>query len=602
MDTLQKLANIARTESDTDELIRLGDKLKEVADADYAEAGYMRKRVAVLSGYSSQFIISLTRVALFRMGIHADFYESEYGLYEQAIFGADERLLKFRPEIVYFCVGKDHFHENSNADEEAARWLRLWDATHRLLNCEIVVNTFEESITRVYGSFETKLKSSRANFVRTLNLKLSLEAPTFVHFHDINFLSALHGRLNWRDDGLFDLSKIPVSFEYLVPYAEGLAAVIGALFGRNKKCLVLDLDNTLWGGVIGDDGVSGIEIGEGSPTAEAYKRFQLYIKSLKDRGVILAVCSKNEEKNAKEPFLKRTEMPLKIEDFSAFFANWDPKSDNIQRIAQTLNLGLDSFVFVDDNPAEREIVKRNLPEVTVVEMPDDPSLFERTLAGTHYFETVGVTHEDLERTTQYRANALRQEALVTSGENYEDYLKSLAMSAVIAPFNTDNLPRITQLINKTNQFNLTTRRYSESEIGKVASESCYLTRYVKLKDRFGDNGLISVLIGKFEPDASFSIETWLMSCRVLKRQVENVLFKNLLEYLVECDVKKITGVYIPTEKNALVATLFSDLGFKRVDMPKDHLPLNSTHWTYTIDSKLTGLTSPPICVISEITY
>jgi FkbH-like protein len=343
--------------------------------------------------------------------------------------------------------------------------------------------------------------------------------------------------------------------------AWNISALVNARYGLSKKCLVLDLDNTLWGGVIGDDGVDHIVIGRETAAAEAYTRFQEYCRKLKDRGIVLAVSSKNDAAIARQGF-QHPDSVLKIEDFASFQANWEPKHENIRRIADELNLGLDSFVFVDDNPAERALVAAQLPMVSVPEVGTDVSTYPGTLDSLNYFEPVSISEDDKLRASQYASRAGAAQSQATFA-NYSDYLESLQMVAEIDAFSPTYLDRITQLTNKSNQFNLTTRRYSAAEIAQIAQDSSYLALYVKLADRFGDHGLISVAIGRIDSQ-TLHIDLWLMSCRVLKRNVELLLMDELAERAQACGVREIRGYYFRTPKNELVSNHYESLGFKPV--------------------------------------
>ncbi len=340
-----------------------------------------------------------------------------------------------------------------------------------------------------------------------------------------------------------------------------MASVLAARLGLTKKCLVLDLDNTCWGGVIGDDGLGGIRLGQGDAEGEAFVAFQQYAKALKQRGVLLAVCSKNEERIAREVFEKHTEMVLRMDDIACFVANWNDKAANLREIARRLNIGLNSLVFVDDNPAERALVRQLAPEVAVPEVPDDPASFIEAIEPYCYFQTLAIAQEDLQRAEYYRSNARREEALSGSA-NVEEYLRSLAMTARIGPVTAMSLERTAQLINKSNQFNLTTRRRSAAEVSALAADPQWLTRTVSLTDRFGDNGLIGVLLAKIEGD-DLVIDTWLMSCRVLKRGVETLLNNNLCRWAAARGLKRICGEYLPTSKNDLVREHYAGLGYTK---------------------------------------
>jgi FkbH-like protein len=382
----------------------------------------------------------------------------------------------------------------------------------------------------------------------------------------------------WFDQRYWFHAKQPISFECLVPFVRNTARIIGALFGITAKCLVVDLDNTLWGGVIGDDGIEGIAIGEGDAMGEAFKAFQEYLLKLKQRGILLAVCSKNEEANALAPFQEHPEMVLKRKDFVSFKANWQPKPDNLREIAKELNIGIDSLVFVDDNPAEREHVRQILPQVKIVELSDDPADYPKLLDEEGFFEITALSHEDIQRTEQYIGNIERKH-LEESTISYADYLASLEQKAVIRPFDEKYLDRISQLINKTNQFNLTTLRLSRSQVEERMQDSKTLTAYVRMADRFGDNGLISVFSARREAD-ELLIDEWLMSCRVFKRGVENLLCNYIVEKAREMGVTKLRGIYIPTEKNGLVRDHYKSLNFSLVDNVQD----GSSHWSLYLDT------------------
>lgn len=362
-------------------------------------------------------------------------------------------------------------------------------------------------------------------------------------------------------------------------YGEYLIRIIGAQLGRSKKCLVLDLDNTLWGGVIGDDGLNGIRLGQGSAIGEAFVGFQHYLLRLKDRGVVLAVCSKNDESNAILPFESHPDMQLRRDDIACFVCNWDDKVSNLRLIASHLNLGTDSFVFVDDNPFERNMVREHLPEVAVPEMPEDPAMYVQVLSSAGYFEATQVTDEDLHRAAQYRANAER-ETLKRSKIDITDYLKELRMELIAQPFDELNLNRIVQLINKTNQFNLTTKRYSETEIRTVISDSSALTWQIRLKDRFGDNGIISVIFGRLNSKKEFEIDTWLMSCRVLGRQVEDECLNLVASDARNFGAHRLIGRYHPTAKNMMVRDLYHRFGFNKLESGD----IEDSTWTLDLNS------------------
>jgi FkbH-like protein len=357
-------------------------------------------------------------------------------------------------------------------------------------------------------------------------------------------------------------SKQPCSPAMLVSVCREAAFQIAGLRSPPRKVLVLDLDNTLWGGVVAEDGVEGLEIGDTSPRGEAFKAFQRYVLLLKGRGVLLAVCSKNDLARAKEPFERHPEMVLKLGDFVAFKANWEPKSDNLLQIAADLRLGVDSLVFVDDNPAEIEIVRQFAPAVAAILLGPDPSDYVGQLQDCRLFEIQSITAEDAHRSSQYKAEEERK-ALESTSADMDSYLESLCMEATIREFTPEDSPRLAQLINKSNQFNLTTRRRTEAEVMELANRPDCICFSMRLTDKFGDNGLISVVIGVIQGGV-LEIDTWLMSCRVLKRQVEETMLNELLRLSAARGCERVRGVYIPTQRNGMVREFYSHLGFETV--------------------------------------
>ncbi len=396
-----------------------------------------------------------------------------------------------------------------------------------------------------------------------MNLALAKEARerNNLYLNDIQYLSAQVGLDEWFDANLWFTAKYAMSMEGVVEVAFSINKIISALLGQSKKCLVLDLDNTCWGGVIGDDGLDGIAIGTETAYAEAFTAFQKYAKDLYDRGVTLAVCSKNDFDNAKEGF-SHPDTVLKFDNFTVFKANWEPKSINIEEIATEINIGIDSLVFIDDNPVEREIVSKQQPLVSVPDVGDDVSAFSQFVDKNGYFESVTLSQEDLKRNKLYAENKKRATQKAAFA-NYGDYLTSLEMVGEIAPFSSVYLDRITQLTNKTNQFNLTTRRYTSSEIEEVASSDDYIGLYGKLADKFGDNGLIAISIANIKGEEAH-LDLWLMSCRVLKRDMEQAMLDTMVAQCKARGVKKIVGYYYQSAKNSMVEKLYESFGFSQV--------------------------------------
>jgi FkbH-like protein len=379
--------------------------------------------------------------------------------------------------------------------------------------------------------------------------------------NDVDFLAASVGRTQWFDARMWNMAKTPCRLEHLPLLAQSLLDTVFAASGIITKCVVLDLDNTLWGGVIGDDGLEGIALGE-FDEGEAFVAFQSFIRELKRRGIILAVVSKNEHANAVLPFREHPHMALREEDISVFVANWDNKADNIRLVQKTLNIGFDSLVFLDDNPFERDIVRQFLPEVVVPDLPEDPSLYLQTLAGLNLFETASFSEADLQRADQYREEAQR-ELTKTHFTNINDYLVSLGMEIRLERFNAFNLPRIAQLSQRSNQFNLMTRRYGEAACEAMMADPSVAPFTVRLTDKFGDYGLISIVILK-DSGGDVEIDEYLMSCRVLQRGVESFTMNNIFSHAARLGAKRVVGHYLPTKKNDMVKGFFKSFGFEKV--------------------------------------
>ena len=498
------------------------------------------KKIAIVSSSTSYFFKQILKLFLFQDGITAIFYEADYGSIFEQIMNEQSELYSFAPEVLLilpdFRDVKDSPPLFSSYDEIEALvnshcllYQNLWSRiSTRLKHCQIFHGLYVIPHFRTMGALDGNYIFSSQNYFRLINLELIKNRPTNVVFIDFDYHASNFGKLKWFDDSQYFQSKQTISFDALGEICYATSRLISSYFGKLKKCLVLDLDNTLWGGVIGDDGLEGINIDSHNPEGEAYLAFQSYIKSLKARGVILAVCSKNEENIAKIPFKKHPEMVLKLEDFSCFIANWNDKSSNIRNIAIELNIGIDSIVFFDDNPAERAIVTKFLPEVEVIDTTVDPAMYISALDQARCFDWVQLTNEDVQRSDTYAKNKNRiklQESFI----DYDEYLKSLNMKAVVGPVSLINQTRFTQLINKTNQFNLRTKRYSESTINKMLSN---LDRFnllqITFEDKFGSYGLISSIILERFVDKVF-INTWVMSCRVFKRGIEHLALSSIIE-------------------------------------------------------------------------
>jgi FkbH-like protein len=531
-----------------------------------SERASTSKRLAILGGATTHFLLPLIRLFALQRGLLLTIYESGFGLFEQEIWAESAALREFQPDVIHFHVSSSNLAlppvvaDPARAVHELGeRYLQLYRAARQRFGCAVIINNFETSSERVLGSLDL-LPGSRNSIIRALNEVLARELPPQVYMNDIEQLSAICGKDLWFDTKLWNETKTAVSFACQPHYAARLSALLGALSGKSRKCLVLDLDNTLWGGVIGDDGLQGIKLGAGQPEGEAFQQFQVYVKALKERGILLAVASKNEPENAVLPFRQHPDMVLQESDIACFVANWEPKDRNLQLIAAKLNIGLDSMVFFDDNPAERNLVGSSLPAVLVIDVPDDPSLFVQVLDRASAFEILSVTQEDQLRADYFQDNQAREQLAATTA-SYDDFLQRLEMRAVVEPVTPANMARVAQLINKTNQFNLTTRRMTEAQVQALVEDPDAYTSTIRLDDKFGANGLISVVIGAVKSD-TLEIENWLMSCRVLKRGVEYLEMERLVGFCRAREVQAIIGKYIPTAKNKLVSAHYAELGFE----------------------------------------
>jgi FkbH-like protein len=536
--------------------------------------GFSRVRLAVLASSTVDHLVPAVRVAGLRRRLLIDVHLGAYGQHRQDLLDPSSPLYRFRPQTILLSLtareaiaGVPLTASLSEADEALARSVDelrlLWQKALEALRATVIQQTFLDVTHPVFGGYDRMVPAAPSRLVARLNdLLAQAAASDGVLLLDIAHASRAAGLDAWFDAGRWMQAKMEIAPQAAPLYGDLVARVVAARLGLSKKCLVLDLDNTLWGGVIGDDGVEGIVLGEGSAAGEGHLALQRYALQLKSRGIILAICSKNDPAIAEAVFRDHPEMLLKRSDFSAFIASWDDKAENLRLIAERLNIGLDSLVFVDDNPVERARIRESLPMVAVPELPNDVAHYVRCLADAGYFEAVSFTPDDAQRAEQYAANAER-EAMRGSAKSMGDFLRGLRMSVVFGPVAAVDLPRVTQLINKTNQFNPTTRRYSQEEVTTLASTSDNIVLQFRLLDRFGDNGLVSVLI--LRPDASerevLEVDTWVMSCRVFGRELEFEAMNIAVETAQRRGVRSFRASYIPTKKNAVISDLYPTLGF-----------------------------------------
>jgi len=540
--------------------------------------GFLPMRLAVLASSTVDHLLPAIRVAGLRRRLLIDVQSGGYGQYRQDLLDPTSALHQFAPQAVLFSLtAKEAISAipltatAAEVEETIAGLIEelrsFWRKAREICSGVILQQTFLDVTEPLFGSFDRFVPGAPARVVARLNDRLcEAAAQDGVLLLDVARASERDGIDAWFEAGRWLQGKLEIAPQAAPVYGDMVARILAAQRGLSKKCLVLDLDNTLWGGVIGDDGIEGIVLGEGSAAGEAHLALQHYAKRLKERGVILAVCSKNDPGIAEAVFHDHPEMVLRRSDIAAFLANWDDKAKNLKAIATRLNIGIDSLVFVDDNPVERARVRQSLPMVAVPELPEDAAQYVRCLADAGYFEAVSFTLEDRDRAQQYAENAER-DALFESAQSMDEFLRGLKMSVRFGPFTAVDQPRVVQLINKTNQFNTTTRRYTSEKIAILTNLHSALTLQFRLLDRIGDNGLVSAMILRPTPEDEdvLEIENWVMSCRVFGRQLEHEAMNIAVEAARQRGARALVAEYIATSKNNVISALYSSLGFAAVN-------------------------------------
>ena len=528
-------------------------------------------KVAVLGNVSTQFVSLGIKGALKAEGINASVFDADYNQIESQLIDTMSDTYQHAPEVILLYLSTDKLYEEfmdlevneqSNFAEGYIKKIEnYWDLISKNSNAKIIQTNFTEIDDKVFGNYSSKLEASFTYQIRKLNylLEESMSNRKGVYSLDLLSIQIQMGVRSFYDTVLYYSAKMAVTMDAVEYIAKNVVDIVKAFKGLTKKAIILDLDNTLWGGVIGDDGLGGIEIGE-LGSGHVFTDFQRWLKQLKNRGILLCVCSKNNEDIAKEPFEKHEEMILKLDDFSMFVANWEDKASNIKYIQKTLNIGMDSIVFIDDNPFERNLVKSMIPEICVPELPENAAEYLSFLQKENLFETVSYSSDDKDRTKQYQAEAKRQ-TLMQEFVSIDDYLKNLEMVGEAKPFDELRFSRIAQLTQRSNQFNLRTVRYTEADIEKMASDEKYITLYFTLKDKFGDHGLVSVVILEKKSDKAAFVDTWLMSCRVLKRGMEEYVVNSFVRAAADNNIETIYSEYIETPKNKMVKDIYKVMGF-----------------------------------------
>ena len=532
-------------------------------------------KVALTGDTATQFLATAIRGTGAERGYQIDLFEAEYNQVERQFLDPSSELYQTDADFIVLFqsthkLGEKHSllspSQQESLAEERLAFVASVSENPMLASKKIICLNYPEIEDTVFGSYATKVTSSFTYQVRKLNMGLMDLSQRYANLFicDIAGLQNKLGRDMMFAPNVYVSTEMVLSIDALPYVASRVMDIICAIKGQFKKCLILDLDNTVWGGVIGDDGLEGIQLGHGLGIGKAFTEFQMWVKKLKQRGVIICVASKNNEETAKEPFEKHPDMVLKLEDIAVFQANWETKVDNIRTIQRILNIGFDSMVFLDDNPFERNIVRENIPGITVPELPQDPGEYLEYLYSLNLFETASYSQADKDRTKQYQVEAQRV-SLQKTFSNEADFLKSLDMTSVVSGFNKFNTPRVAQLSQRSNQFNLRTVRYTEADIEALGQNPDVIDLSFTLEDKFGDNGLIAVIIMKKQDEETLFIDTWFMSCRVLKRGMEDFTLNTMVEAAREKGYKRIVGEYLPTPKNKMVENHYPSLGFQKLE-------------------------------------
>lgn len=532
------------------------------------------RRIAILGNISTQFLAVAIRGYAALENLPLSVYDADYNQIEAQLLDPNSEVYSFVPNNILLWLGTDKLYEefldlplenrSGFAESVLSKITMYWDLISQHCKATILQMNFTEIDDKVFGNYSCKVDLAFVFQIRKLNFILAeaMEQRKNVYPVDLLSVQLQLGTSTFYDAPLYYNAKMTVSTDALPYVAKAVIDVQKALIGRIKKCVILDLDNTLWGGVIGDEGIENIEIGE-LGRGHVFTDFQRWLKQLKECGIILCVCSKNNEDIAKKPFEEHNEMILRLSDIALFVANWEDKASNIRLIQKTLNISMDSIVFIDDNPFERNLVRQMIPEIEVPELPEDPALYLGYLQGQNYFETASFTGAGSDRTKLYQAEFERTK-LMMSFESIDGYLESLEMLGEAKPFEESKFSRIAQLTQRSNQFNLRTVRYTDADIQSIASNPNYVTLYYTLRDKFGDHGLVGVIIMKKKNDDELFIDTWLMSCRVLKRGMEEYIVNCFMREAKNRGFKRIYGEYIPTPKNAMVKDIYKTMGFTEI--------------------------------------
>ena len=568
-----ELRALATHSLDALQLERLARSIRALRANDADLRPLANLKIGLLGNGTLDFIAPAVVSSAARHGLALECLRSEYDQVLQEALDPQSALHRAAPQAVVVALDYralplqvavgDPGAAQAAVQAGLAQLEVLRDGLRRHSAVTVIFATLATPPESLVGSLDRLLAGTLRSIVLEVNRGISdLVAAHADHclLFDVAALAEMVGTAEWFAPAQWNMAKLPFDDRFVPLFADHLARLLAALRGKSRRVLVLDLDNTLWGGVIGDDGLEGIRIGQGDAIGEAFLNIQRMALALRDRGIVLAVSSKNEDAVARRAFREHPEMLLRESHIAVFQANWQDKPSNISAVASALNLGLDTCVFLDDNPVERDLVRRTLPEVAVPELPEDPSLYPMALSAAGYFEAVALSAEDRQRAAFYEGNA-RRVALQAGVTDLDSYLRTLQMEITFQPFDAVGRTRIAQLIGKSNQFNLTTRRYTEAQVAEIERDPQAFTLQVRLTDTIGDNGMISVVICRHTAPDTWTIDTWLMSCRVLGRGVEQMVLREIGWHAERAGVRRLVGEYRPTERNMMVREHYEKLGF-----------------------------------------
>jgi len=601
----RELQSLALHALDLNQLTKLAKAIGKASAAGKSLDPLVPFRLAVLSNSTIDLIVPALAASAARHGIALEVIQPPYDQVAQQALVPDSIVNSSKPDAVLFAFDYRALPLKLSLGDPDASSATLQGAIGYLQalrngikansNAVCIFQTFAPPVETLFGSLDRSLPGTLRYLVDAINRELAeFVLGSGDVLLDVAGLAETVGLADWHDTQLWNMAKFSFSDELIPLYAEHVARTVAAIRGKSGKVLILDLDNTVWGGVIGDDGLEGIQVAQGDARGEAHLAVQRLALELRQRGIVLAVSSKNTDEVAREPFEKHPEMLLKLDHIAVFQANWNDKATNIQAIAEELSLGLDAMVFLDDNPVERGLVRKLLPQVAVPELPEDPAYYARTLTAGGYFEAATFATEDLKRAGFYQDNAKRASLQKQVG-GVDAYLASLDMTITFQPFDATGRTRIVQLINKSNQYNLTTRRYTDPEVGAAENDPDCFTLQVRLADIFGDNGMISVVICRPGETGEWLIDTWLMSCRVLGRKVEHMVLREIMRHAAAAGIHKLSGIYLPTDRNKLVVDHYSRLGFTKVEEEESGL----TRWELLVNGSGAEPESAPMRVVSQ---